>query len=66
VTGGAVHIRHGFGAARPYLYGNLDLADFVRDAFGGAGIERHQMAPKSFHVETWWIATYRPAHQRGL
>jgi PhnB protein len=27
------HIRHGFGAVRPCLYGHADLPDFVREVF---------------------------------
>ena len=46
------HIRHGFGTARPYLHGYLDLSDFVRDIFGAEEIERVEMGPKSFHIES--------------
>ena len=28
------HIRHGKGSVRPFIYGNLDLADFVRVVLG--------------------------------
>src|SRR5436309_1232810 len=45
------HIRHGFGAVRPYLYGNIDLADFLRRAFGAEELERHEMGAGSFHIE---------------
>jgi len=45
------HIRHGFGAARPYVFGNLDLADLVAQAFGAVELERHEMGPQSFHIE---------------
>jgi PhnB protein len=45
------HIRHGFGAARPYLYGNLDLPDFVKRVFGAVEVERIQ-DEKGLHVET--------------
>jgi PhnB protein len=34
------HIRHGFGAVRPYLYGHADLPDFVREVFGAEELER--------------------------
>jgi len=34
------HIRHGAGSVRPYLYGNLDLADLVRRAFDAEELER--------------------------
>ncbi|HEV3163729.1 MAG TPA: VOC family protein [Isosphaeraceae bacterium] len=49
---GEAHIRHGFGAVRPYLHGHLDLSDFVKHVFGAAEIERVEMGPKSFHVES--------------
>jgi PhnB protein len=45
------HIRHGFGAARPYLYGNLDLPEFVKRVFGAVEVERIQ-DEKGLHVET--------------
>jgi PhnB protein len=44
------HVRHGLGAARPYLYGNLDLPEFVRRVFGGEEIERTD-DEKGAHVE---------------
>ena len=45
------YIRHGLGAARPYLYGNLDLPEFVRRTFGAVELER--MGDDSgFHVES--------------
>jgi PhnB protein len=34
------HIRHGFGAVRPYLYGHAELPDFVREVFGAEELER--------------------------
>ena len=45
------HIRHGFGAVRPYVYGHLDLEDLVKHAFGAVELERDQMGPESFHIE---------------
>ena len=48
----ARHIRHGFAAARPYLHGRLDLADFVRHVFGAVELERVEVGPKSFHIES--------------
>ncbi|WP_437578030.1 VOC family protein [Sorangium sp. So ce887] len=45
------HIRHGIGAVRPYVFGHLDLTDFVKRAFGAVELERQQMGPDSFHVE---------------
>jgi PhnB protein len=46
------HIRHGFAAVRPYLHGHADLADFERHVFGATEIERVEMGPKSFHIES--------------
>ncbi|MFN3325909.1 MAG: VOC family protein [Bryobacteraceae bacterium] len=46
------HVRHGFGAARPYLHGYLDLPDFAREVFGAVEIERHEFSPTSWHVES--------------
>ncbi|MCY3621588.1 MAG: VOC family protein [Gammaproteobacteria bacterium] len=45
------HIRHGAGAARPYLHGPVGLLQFVVDVLGAREIERHQLGPQSFHVE---------------
>ena len=44
------HIRHGIGAARPYLYGILDLIDLVKQAFGAEELERLPSA-RGFHIE---------------
>ena len=45
------HIRHGMGAVRPYLYGKLDLLDFVQQVFGAVELERHDFSPTAAHVE---------------
>jgi PhnB protein len=45
------HIRHGTGSVRPFLYGRLDLLDFVKQVFGGRELERNTV-PGGFHVET--------------
>lgn len=45
------HIRHGFGAVRPYLYGGLELPDFVQYVFGAVEVERHEFNERSFHYE---------------
>jgi PhnB protein len=50
-TAGAAYVRHGVGTARPYLYGNLDLIEFVQEVFGAVELERFQIGPRSFHVE---------------
>ncbi|HEY6418630.1 MAG TPA: VOC family protein [Candidatus Binataceae bacterium] len=45
------HIRHGIGSVRPYLYGHLDLLEFVRQAFGAVELERLKVGANGFHVE---------------
>ena len=47
----ASYIRHGVGAVRPYLYGRLDLPDFVQQVFGAVELERHEFSATAFHVE---------------
>lgn len=47
----AAHVRQGHGAVRPYLYGPIDLPDFVRQVFDAIELERFEFGPKSFHVE---------------
>jgi hypothetical protein len=37
-------------AARPYLFGNPDLPDFVREVFGARELERIKVG-RGFHVE---------------
>lgn len=44
------HIRHGLGAVRPYLYGHLDLPEFVKHVFGAVELERIQ-DEKGSHIE---------------
>jgi PhnB protein len=44
------HIRNGAGAVRPYLFGRLDLIDFVKDVFGAVELERNNVAG-GFHVQ---------------
>ena len=48
---GSKYVRHGFGAARPYVYGRLGLEDLLKHAFGAVELERQEMGPQSFHVE---------------
>ena len=46
------HIRHGFGAVRPYLYGDYELPAFLESVFGAEEIERHEVPGKQrAHVE---------------
>jgi hypothetical protein len=44
------HIRNGMGAVRPYLFGRLDLLDFVKDVFGAVEVERNSVSG-GFHVQ---------------
>ncbi len=44
------HVRQGFGSVRPYLYGGLELPDFVVQTFRAEEIERHAFGPRSFQV----------------
>jgi PhnB protein len=44
------HILYGRGSVRPYLYGKLDLPDFVREVFGAKEIERIRSG-SGFHIE---------------
>ncbi len=48
---GASYVRHGVGTVRPYLYGNVDLIEFVQQVFGAVELERFTFAPGCFHVE---------------
>lgn len=45
------YVRHGFGAARPYLYGHPDLLDLLKGAFGASELERAENARGGAHVE---------------
>ena len=45
------HVRNGIGAVRPFIYGRLDLLDFVKSVFGGVELERNSVAG-GFHVQT--------------
>lgn len=44
------HVRHGIGSVRPYMYGGVDLIDFIRETFSAEVIERHPIGG-GFHVE---------------
>jgi PhnB protein len=48
---GASYVRHGVGTVRPYVYGNLDLIEFVQQVFGAVELERVALGARSFHVE---------------
>jgi PhnB protein len=47
---GKTHIRNGMGAVRPFVYGRLDLLDFVTHVFGAVELERNTIAG-GFHVQ---------------
>jgi PhnB protein len=44
------HIRNGVGAVRPFIYGRLDLLDFVLKVFGATELERNKVGG-GFHVQ---------------
>ncbi len=44
------HIRNGLGAVRPFIYGRLDLLDFVAEVFGAVELERNKI-DTGFHVQ---------------
>jgi PhnB protein len=44
------HIRNGLGAVRPFIYGRLDLIDFVTTVFGAVELERNAVS-NGFHVQ---------------
>src|ERR1039457_2711163 len=50
-TAGAGYVRHGVGMVRPYLYGTVDLIEFVHQVFGAVELERFEFGPRCFHVE---------------
>ncbi len=45
------HVRNGFSAVRPYVYGHLSLLDFVEGALDGKLLVRHDMGEKACHAE---------------
>lgn len=45
------YIRHGIGAVRPYLYGNLQLPDFLTKVFGAEMVETTGNQSSGYHVE---------------
>jgi PhnB protein len=44
------HVRNRIGAVRPFIYGRLDLLDFVKRTFGAVELERNPLA-HGFHVQ---------------
>jgi PhnB protein len=71
MTNSLRHVRHGFGSARAYIHGHLDLWELVRDAFGAVEVESHEFGPKSFHIEARigdsmiMLETGDPPHPEG-
>jgi PhnB protein len=51
VATGASYVRHGVGTVRPYLYGHVDLIEFVEQVFGAVELERFVFSPNCLHVE---------------
>ncbi len=45
------HVRHGSGSVRPYVYGRLDLREFVRGVFEAEELEYLPDARGGAHVE---------------
>jgi uncharacterized glyoxalase superfamily protein PhnB len=45
------HVRHGFAAVRPYVYGYCDLVDFVKKVFRAEELERVEFEHGGAHVE---------------
>ena len=48
---GVSWVRHGRGTVRPFLYGNLDLIEFVEQVFGAVELERLAFGSNGLHVE---------------
>jgi hypothetical protein len=44
------YIHHRKGTVRPYIYGRLDLLDFVKKVFNAIELERNKL-PNGFHVQ---------------
>jgi PhnB protein len=44
------HVRNGIGAVRPFIFGRLDLLDFVQQVFGAVELERNTIQ-NGFHVQ---------------
>ncbi len=43
-------VRNGVGTVRPFIFGRLDLLEFVQQVFGGTELERNTV-PNGFHVQ---------------
>ncbi len=45
------HVRNGFSCVRPYIFGPLSLADFVKRVFNAEELARYPVG-KGFHIES--------------
>ena len=45
------HIRNGFSAVRPYVFGPHELLDFIEGALQAKVLAKHQQAGNALHVE---------------
>jgi PhnB protein len=45
------YISQGFGAVRPYVYGDLAVWEMVSHAFPAKELARHQLGEHAFHIE---------------
>ncbi|MGV0035216.1 MAG: VOC family protein, partial [Candidatus Azotimanducaceae bacterium WSBS_2022_MAG_OTU7] len=45
------HVRNGFSAVRPYVFGPHSILDFVAGALDGKVLARHEQAGNAAHVE---------------
>jgi PhnB protein len=45
------YIRNGFSNVRPYIFGRLDLIDFVKRVFGAEELGRYKLKEQAFHIE---------------
>jgi PhnB protein len=47
----ANHIRNGFSAVRPYVFGPLSILSFVENALGGVVLARYEQGENAQHIE---------------
>jgi PhnB protein len=45
------HVRNGFSAVRPYIFGPLSLIDWTKRVLGATELVRHEMSPTACHAE---------------
>jgi PhnB protein len=45
------HVRNGFSAVRPYVFGNMALWDMVQQTFAATLLVRHEMGDSANHIE---------------